>query len=369
MFKPVNLAEVAQNVGLPSRKNCGACHFYGGGGDGVKHGDLDSSLFSPDKKLDVHMAVNGPNFACTACHTTVNHHITGRYYSDPAPVIHKLALPKDYGNRISCESCHSASPHKESKLNDHTDKVACQTCHIPRYARGGVYTKMWWDWSTAGRFDENGKMIVKKAANGTMTYHTKKGSMRWAKNVKPDYAWYNGKMDYLSLSDSFDDSKPVSLNRIEGSYGDPKARIFPFKIYRGKQVYDPVRKKLVIPKLFGKKGSGAFWGEYDWNKAVAAGMREAGEPYSGKIGFVETKMFWPITHMVAPKEEALACDECHSRNGRLANLTGFYMPGRDRSKGLDTLGWVMTLLILIGTVIHAAMRISRRNKVNKEQLK
>ena len=360
---------MAQNVGLPGRKNCGACHFYGGGADGVKHGDLDSSLFNPDKKLDVHMAATGPNFSCTACHTTVNHHIAGRYYSDPAPVVHTLALPKDYGNRMSCESCHSASPHKESKLNDHSDKVACQTCHIPRYARGGVYTKMWWDWSTAGRFDKNGKMIVKKAANGTIIYHTKKGGMRWAKDVEPEYAWYNGKMDYLSLSDSFDDSKPVLLNWVEGSYNDPKARIFPFKIYRGKQVYDPERKTLVIPKLFGKKGSGAFWADYDWSKAVAAGMREAGKEYSGKIGFVETKMFWPITHMVAPKEDALACAECHSRHGRLAALTGFYLPGRDKSDWLDTIGWIMVLLTLAGTFIHAGLRIYSRNKLKKEQIK
>lgn len=356
-------------MGLPSRKNCGVCHFYGGGTDGVKHGDLDSSLFSPDKKLDVHMAVKGPNFSCTTCHTTVNHHIVGRYYSDPAPVVHELALPKDYGNRISCESCHSPSPHKDSKLNDHTDKVACQACHIPRYARGGVYTKMWWDWSTAGQFDENGKMIVKRAANGTIAYHTKKGDMSWAKDVKPDYAWYNGKMDYLSLADTFDDRQPVSLNRLEGSYDDPKSRIFPFKIYRGKQVYDPAAKTLVIPKLFGKKGSGAYWAEYDWDKAVVAGMREAGEPYSGKIGFVETKMFWPITHMVAPKEESLTCDECHRRNGRLAALAGFYLPGRDKSDWLDTLGWIMILLTLVGTIIHAVIRIYSRNKQKKEQIK
>ncbi len=98
-------------------------------------------------------------------------------------------------------------------------------------------------------------------------------------------------------------------------------------------------------------------------------MREAGEPYSGKIGFVETKMFWPITHMVAPKEESLTCDECHSRNGRLAALAGFYLPGRDKSDWLDTLGWIMILLTLAGTIIHAAIRMASRNKQKKEQIK
>jgi len=44
----VNLLEVAQSVGVPNRQNCGGCHFRGGGGNAVKHGDLDESLFFPD---------------------------------------------------------------------------------------------------------------------------------------------------------------------------------------------------------------------------------------------------------------------------------------------------------------------------------
>ncbi|WP_227842163.1 hypothetical protein [Vreelandella zhuhanensis] len=34
-----------------------------------------------------------------------------------------------------------------SRLNEHTRALACQTCHIPTFARGGVPTKMGWDWS------------------------------------------------------------------------------------------------------------------------------------------------------------------------------------------------------------------------------
>jgi hypothetical protein len=41
-------------------------------------------------------------------------------------------------------------------LNRHTSKLACQTCHIPEFARGGIATKMSWDWSTAGQRDANG---------------------------------------------------------------------------------------------------------------------------------------------------------------------------------------------------------------------
>ena len=59
---PVDLQKVAQTVALPSRGNCGSCHFFGAGGDGTKHGDLDSSLRNPPRYLDVHMDAKGRTF-------------------------------------------------------------------------------------------------------------------------------------------------------------------------------------------------------------------------------------------------------------------------------------------------------------------
>ena len=43
----------------------------------------------------------------------------------------------------------------------------------------------------------------------------------------------------------------------------------------------------------------------------------SGLPYSGNYDFAATEMFWPQTHMVAPKERALQCQACHSERGRL----------------------------------------------------
>ena len=40
----VDLLAAAKSVALPTRENCGGCHFRGGGGNAVKHGDLDESL-------------------------------------------------------------------------------------------------------------------------------------------------------------------------------------------------------------------------------------------------------------------------------------------------------------------------------------
>ena len=61
--------------------------------------------------------------------------------------------------------------------------------------------------------------------------------------------------------------------------------------------------------------------------------------------------------MVAPTEKALGCGDCHSRNGRLQNVSGFYMPGRDRNEWLDRIGWLAVLGTLAGFLLHGLGRI------------
>jgi len=131
---------------------------------------------------------------------------------------------------------------------------------------------------------------------------------------------------------------------------------------RGKQPYDTVNNSFLVSHLFGKDDA-AYWKSFDWNKALRAGMAEAkavGQTemdFSGKFDFVETRMYWPLTHMVAPKEDALACNECHSKDGRLAKLTGFYMPGRDANPWIDRIGWLLVLATLAGVLLHGLMRL------------
>jgi octaheme c-type cytochrome (tetrathionate reductase family) len=361
MYYAPDWNKVAQSVGRPTRRNCGVCHFFGGGGEGVKHGDLDASMFKPNKALDVHMAIGGENFNCTRCHTTEKHAIAGRCYKTPAADDRRSLLDFDMIKRITCYSCHSEKPHEEgSKANDHTDKVACQTCHISEFARVNS-TKMSWDWSKAGDRNEKGKPIVKKK-DGRPVYHGKKGAFVWAKNVKPEYYWFNGVIRNVLLTDKIDPGKTVNLNYPEGDYSDPDARIYPFKVHRGKQPYDKVHKTMVVPKLFGPKGSGSYWTEYDWKKAISAGMDYVDLPFSGEYDFVETEYVFQTTHMVAPKENALACTECHSKQGRLANLTGFYMPGRDANGILNVVGWACVIVSLIAVFGHGFGRLVTRRR-------
>ena len=360
-YYPPDWNAVAHSVGRPNRKNCGTCHFYGGGGDGVKHGDLDSSLIKPNKALDVHMGIDGQNFDCVRCHTTRLHHIAGRIYGTPASTSRKSLIEDDLTPKIMCESCHTSTPHKPGiKANDHTDKVACQSCHIPTFARVNP-TKMWWDWSKAGR-KKDGKPFQEEGPLGKPSYDTKKGEFKWAKNVLPEYFWFDGVINTLTATDVIDPGKPVKVSWPQGHKDDPNSRIFPFKVHRGKQPYDKINKNLLIPKLFGKKGSGAFWADYDWKKALDEGMEYAGLSFSGEFDFVETSYVFPTTHMTAPKENALTCSECHTRKGsRLDNLAGFYMPGRNRSKIIDYGGWLLILGSLGGVFVHGVGRLFSRN--------
>ncbi len=96
----------------------------------------------------------------------------------------------------------------------------------------------------------------------------------------------------------------------------PKAKIYPFKVMKGKQIYDKVNNYLIIPKLFGE---GGYWKTFDWDGASKLGMAAAALPYSGSYGFIETKMYWPINHMVAPKEDALKCTDCHGPDATRLN--------------------------------------------------
>ena len=352
----VPLDEVAQHVGRPGIANCGGCHFAGGGADATKHGDLDESLLNCKPEEDVHLSKQGAGMDCVDCHTTEGHHIAGPDYLLPANMQETPEYPGQKLGHMSCASCHGEAPHNSFVLNRHYRKVACQTCHIPEFARGGLATNMWWDWSTAGR-TKDGRPYEVKDKDGDVTYATIHGSMVWKKNVVPDYRFWDGRMSFMLATEKLPAERPVWLNQTIGSYSDPNSKIWPFKVHEGNQPYDTQLDKLVIPHLYGDKGSGAFWVDHDWPSAIKTGMEIAGLPYSGHYGFVRTNMIWPITHMVAPAKEALTCVDCHSEKGRLAGLKGFYLPGRDRSRGIDFMGWAVVLLTLVAVVAHSSGRI------------
>ncbi|ARE38392.1 Octaheme tetrathionate reductase [Rhodovulum sp. P5] len=367
----VDLKKAAQSVGEPTRQNCGTCHFYGGGGDNVKHGDLSSALYHPTKDVDVHMAEDGLNFTCETCHHSDKHVFAGSRYDVHATDPEGTGKPGMMRNDVAtCESCHGNAPHDALtvtgiKLNDHTDRVACQTCHIPEFARGGVATKTRWDWSTAGKMDEHGHPLhLNEYTQGNgkelHTYLATKGDFEYGEDVVPYYSWFNGQVTYTADDETIDPSKVVEMNKIAGSSEDGRSRIWPFKRMEGRQAYDAGLNHLVYSNVWGPTTDTAFWTNFKWDKAIEAGMKAAGKEYSGEYGFVDTYMYWPITHMVAPADKALECQECHADGGRLANLAGFYMPGSQPKSVGAILGMLVFFAMFAGVALHTLIRLFTR---------
>jgi octaheme c-type cytochrome (tetrathionate reductase family) len=347
IWPKADLPRFAQNVGKPSRDNCGTCHFFGGGGEGVKHGDMDVTLSQPDRVIDVHMATtddegkNVLDFLCQDCHTTTEHHIAGRCFTVPAydereyQIRGTRTLEGDAENFLACEACHGEAPHKRiDKLNDHTDVVSCQACHIPTLARRKP-TKMWWDWSKAGRKEgppvENydvtsGAHPDEVPALSAQNYNKKKGAFIWAMDAVPEYRWFTGEVEHTFLGDAIDDQTPakdraekdwvakgaydeldmskpvVTINPLKQNLDDPKLRIWPFKVHRGIQPYDTKSKQLAVVNLFPwpKTDSDAYWKKYDWNAAIQSGMDYVGQEYSGEYDFIPDRNVLAVgTHGVA----------------------------------------------------------------------
>ncbi|WP_228845280.1 tetrathionate reductase family octaheme c-type cytochrome [Phototrophicus methaneseepsis] len=288
----VDLISVAQSVGTPTRENCGGCHFNGGGGNGVKHGDLDESLYFPTENVDVHMGRY--DFLCVDCHETEQHQISGR----------SISVSVDNANQVACTDCHTADlVHGDERITAHLDTVACQTCHVPAGALRDA-TKMEWDWSTAGDPDRE---------ENIHEYLRIKGSFVYERNFMPDYLWYDGTAQHYILGDEIDPNEVAFINKLNGSIDDPNSMIWPFKVHDANQPYDTVYNILLQPNTVGPEG---YWTLFDWDLALQNGAEAAGIPYSGEYGFTHTQMFWPQTHMVQPAENALQCTDCHSDNGR-----------------------------------------------------
>ncbi|MDX1599985.1 MAG: tetrathionate reductase family octaheme c-type cytochrome [Anaerolineales bacterium] len=287
----VDLTAAAQSVAWPERQNCGGCHFEGGGGNAVKHGDLSNTLVHPTESVDVHMG--GLDFACTDCHQTDDHQIRGR----------SISVSLDLENQAYCTDCHEQDLHADERLNAHVDSVACQTCHIPAGAPREP-TKMEWDWSTAGQ----------DRPEDHYEYLRIKGSFVYETDFVPEYYWYSGVEDRYLLGDPIDPDGVTEINSLAGHIYDPEAVIFPFKVHRAWQPYDAVNNVLLQPKTVGE---GGFWSEFDWDQALELGAEAVGMEYSGEYGFAETVMYWTQSHMVAPSGEALQCGACHSEDGRL----------------------------------------------------
>lgn len=306
---------VAQNGGVPSRKNCIGCHANAGGGDNVKHGDLAMSLVDTTREFDVHMGVDGGDMNCVACHDTkkdmdgklVDHGIGGMPY-------HSV----EEGNMKGCVDCHGDAPSihvgatVENIVSTHST-LACQVCHIPAIARD-TPTKTEWYWEDAG---QDVDPIPIDEATGQPLYNKMKGTFAWAKDLRPELLYYDGKWEraIIGANDEYD-SLPANLGAPSATYETPGAMIYPFKKMIGNQPADANNGTILVPHLFGMKGGpNPYWVKYDWQLALEDGAAYTGQEFTGEYEFIDTYMFLTVNHEVAPKEQAFGyesdCADCH----------------------------------------------------------
>jgi hypothetical protein len=327
---------------------------------------LPAALEDASEELDVHIGTEFLNFSCSSCHTPNNH----QFFSSKYQPVSESDQATSHLVHATCINCHDRDDvHDNPKITHHTDRLACQTCHIPRYARAGP-EMVSWDWSQAGRTNDQGNPVVERTANDLLSYHGHYGSFEWDKNIRPEYTWFDGTITYTKMGDEIDPSGTVQVNTLHGSYDNPNTRLWPVRVVRGVQPYDTEQNALVAVNLYGDEQD-AYWQGLDWNAAINAAMQAEGLPYSGNYGFVETEMSWLLNHAVAPADNAVRCGECHRRDGILATVSGSYVPGRDRNVAIDIIGWLLVGGTLVGVVVHSSLRVvsyqQRRNKEKEEE--
>lgn len=145
--------KTAMAVVRPTSDNCLRCHEHNHGGDmyaknlaaqhrGYKNPRIlhpGAKRGNPTRGADIHYMAG---LQCLDCHETHGHLIArGTRGTD----LVSNDLP---GVEVSCEKCHSATPHIQNKttrafLNAHTDKLACETCHITHLTDDNVVLRDW----------------------------------------------------------------------------------------------------------------------------------------------------------------------------------------------------------------------------------
>lgn len=285
------LDSVSKRISLPTRAMCLRCHSASGGGPNYKRGDLEYKLADPDRDYDVHMASEGANMQCVACHAGTDHRVRGRGTD--------LSGTDSPDKPLSCATteCHGAKPHKADVLNAHTDRVNCTVCHIPSFARDEA-TDMFRDWSTPKYNPEADKYTA------TITLE---------KDVRPVYAWYNGTTRAQLLGEPARRLADGSVGIMvpQGARRDPNARIYAFKLHRGRLPLLTGRNWLIPITVE------HFFADGKIDPAVKNAAEEIYGIENANYTWTPTSRYMGIFHGVQPASHALRCLDCHSSPSRL----------------------------------------------------
>jgi hypothetical protein len=294
----VSILQAALDVTLPSKDSCLNCHTKAGGGNNFKRGDIEEYHRDPPRSFDVHMASQGKGGAglsCLDCHTAVDHKIAGRG-SD--------LRPRELPDQVACTNCHT--PRHNADVAKHTARVNCTVCHIPVFAKAAA-TDMDRDWRQAGDL---------VAAKGLYEPHHAKGT-----DVVPKYKFFNGLSYFYQFGDPVlpEENGRVVMSAPEGRITDSGAKIHAFKRHLAYQPVEPNNGRLLPLKI------GKFFETGEIQEAVELGTAAVGWEYKGH-DFARTERYMGLFHEVAPKEQALACNDCHNGGTRLDFAALGYTP-------------------------------------------
>lgn len=272
-----DILKVARLAKKPSNVMCLRCHGpnYGiYGRPGIVEGESD-----------VHFPMG---ITCTECHTVKKHKIAGGA---------DLRAQELTETPVGCPNCHTDKPHKGNEgaqLNRHCYRIACQSCHIPVIARTAnepAVTEI--DWNQPKRNETSGlfEPTVKRATS-----------------LKPEYAWWNRMMS--------------PAGEPQGSKRDRKSRIYPWQRVICTVINDAATG-MPLPLH-----PGVYAATGDVEAALRKGAADTQQNYSGKWKTTRQTILLSVNHHVAPKSEALKCDDCHGDHGRVDLKALGYGSGR-----------------------------------------
>jgi hypothetical protein len=137
-------------------------------------------------------------------------------------------------------------------------------------------------------------------------------TIEFGSNVVPEYAWWNGRTRHQQLHEkvTFEKDGTVAVMHPMGGRKDDDARIYPFKLHRGRLPL-LVEERYLVPIAVEE-----FFADGDLEKAVQEGGHATYGLEDFEYEWVDVKRYMGLYHGVVPAADALQCTDCHDENGR-----------------------------------------------------
>lgn len=297
---------VRLRVGKPTPDNCNFCHWKSDSKRGTHYGLRDG------QSTDVHYAAG---MRCQECHLTEVHQI------GKGKVVDNAGSPALRDTMATCADCHGEEPHAgydADELNMHTERIACETCHIPTTSPATNHV----NWLLGMDMPKMMKLyqwmmplakVMGMATPEKMTeqmdemigcYKTKNLS-----DFTPVYTWYNR------------ETICTDIPHPTGSIDDPQSKIAPFNVIRVRLFDDGTTAEVVenpdghalgypVPRTFVARAGGR--GKRD---TTLDEMRTFDNGRYSSAIIRNTPQYFNMYHNIAPAQEALACNDCHTAAG------------------------------------------------------